>query len=76
MTSVELTAESLSSCDCVAIAKDHDGFDYEFSHQNVSLIGDSCGRYRDSSKKVWSTLILGPIKVFLSDFVPVVLTPA
>lgn len=52
MTSIELTAESLSSYDCVVIATDHGAFDYELVHKHACLIVDSRGRYRDSSKKV------------------------
>ena len=52
MASVELTAETLASYDCVVVATDHDAFDYELVYEHASLIVDSRGRYRDSTEKV------------------------
>lgn len=45
LSSVPLTAESLSSYDCVLLATDHDRFDYELIHANAHLIVDSRGKY-------------------------------
>ena len=45
LTSIQLTAESLSSFDCVLLATDHDKFDYELIKENAKLIVDSRGRY-------------------------------
>lgn len=46
LSSVALTAESLSSFDAVVLATDHDRFDYELIRQHARLIVDSRGRYR------------------------------
>ena len=45
LTSIQLTAESLSSFDCVLLATDHDKFDYELIKESAKLIVDSRGRY-------------------------------
>lgn len=45
LTSVDLSAESLRSFDCILIACDHDRFDYDFVREHASLIIDTRGRY-------------------------------
>lgn len=45
LTSVALTADSLSQYDCVLLATDHDGFDYEMIKEHAKLIIDCRGRY-------------------------------
>jgi UDP-N-acetyl-D-glucosamine dehydrogenase len=46
LLSVELSADTLAGYDCVVLATDHDGFDYDLIRQHASLIVDSRGRYR------------------------------
>ena len=48
LSSVELTAESIASYDCVVLLTDHDAFDYELVIENARLLVDSRGRYRES----------------------------
>lgn len=45
LSSVEISAKSLASFDCVLIATDHDRFDYELIREHAPLIIDSRGRY-------------------------------
>ena len=52
LTSVELTAESLSSYDCVIIGTHHDAFDYEFILAHADLIVDTRGVYRGKENNV------------------------
>ena len=47
LTSITLTAETISSYDAVILATDHDSFDYDLIRSNAKLIVDSRGRYRD-----------------------------
>ncbi len=46
LTSVALTAKSLADFDCVLLATDHDGFDYELIGKSAALLVDTRGRYR------------------------------
>lgn len=48
LDSVELTAQSLAQFDCVLLATDHDGFDYELIAKHAELIIDTRGRYKGS----------------------------
>ena len=41
LTSVELTPERLSACDCVLVATDHDAFDFDFIVAHAPLIVDT-----------------------------------
>ncbi len=43
LASVELTRECLSSADCVVIATDHSGYDYQHIVDNASLVFDTRG---------------------------------
>jgi len=52
LKSEDLTAENLSSYDCVIIATNHDDFDYEFIRQNAQLIIDTRGVYREPDQKI------------------------
>ena len=52
LESVPLTAENLAAYDCVVIATDHDGFDYELILEHASLVVDSRGRYREPHPNV------------------------
>jgi UDP-N-acetyl-D-glucosamine dehydrogenase len=45
LKSVDLTAETLKSFDCILIASDHDQFDYKLIGDHASLIVDTRGRY-------------------------------
>lgn len=46
LTSVDLSAESVSGFDCVLIATNHDAFDYDLIRTNSKLIVDTRGAYR------------------------------
>ncbi|MBK7162070.1 MAG: nucleotide sugar dehydrogenase [Sphingomonadales bacterium] len=48
LDSVDLTPESIADFDCILIATDHDGFDYEMIRDHASLVVDSRGRFRES----------------------------
>lgn len=52
LSSVELTAESLASYDCVLLATDHDKFDYAQILQHAQLIVDSRGKYLQPAANV------------------------
>jgi UDP-N-acetyl-D-glucosamine dehydrogenase len=52
LTSVQLTARSLSEYDCVLLATDHDKFDYDMIKQNAALIVDSRGYYLQPSDHI------------------------
>ena len=45
LSSIELTSEALSSCDCIIIAADHDLFDYKLIQEYAPLVVDTRGRY-------------------------------
>lgn len=47
LDSEPLTAETLAGFDCVLIATDHDGFDYDLIRAHAPLVVDTRGRYRD-----------------------------
>lgn len=51
LSSEEVTAELLESVDCVVVATDHDGFDYDLNGKHASLIVDIRGRYREAAEK-------------------------
>lgn len=48
LDSVDLTPESIADFDCILIATDHDGFDYEMIRDHAALVVDSRGRFRES----------------------------
>jgi UDP-N-acetyl-D-glucosamine dehydrogenase len=50
--SVELTAETLASYDCVLIATNHDQFDYALIRQHAKLIVDTRGVYPDTAAHI------------------------
>ncbi|SHE49334.1 UDP-N-acetyl-D-glucosamine dehydrogenase [Microbulbifer donghaiensis] len=52
MSSIELSAETLSEHDCVLIATDHDEFDYQLILKHAKLIIDTRGRYVGGEEKV------------------------
>lgn len=52
LTSVELTAETLKSYDCVLVATDHDEYDYAYILENAQLIVDTRGRYLEPASNV------------------------
>jgi UDP-N-acetyl-D-glucosamine dehydrogenase len=52
LASVYLTPASLSACDCVLIATDHDKFDFDLIRKHAKLIVDSRGRYSASSNHI------------------------
>lgn len=52
LSSVPLSAKSLSGYDCVLLSTDHDKFDYAMIKENAKLIVDSRGRYLESSTHI------------------------
>ena len=52
LQSVELNADSIASYDCIVIATDHDGFDYELLQQQARLIVDTRGRLPQGANNV------------------------
>lgn len=52
LSSVSLTPASLSACDCVLLATDHDKFDFDLIREHAKLIVDSRGRYLVASKHI------------------------
>ncbi len=46
LTSIELTAETLSAFDCILLATDHSVYDYDFIWQHAQLIIDTRNVYR------------------------------
>jgi UDP-N-acetyl-D-glucosamine dehydrogenase len=52
LSSIAVTKESLSACDCVLIATDHDKFDYELIQGHSKLIVDTRGRYRTAAEHI------------------------
>ena len=49
LSSIELSADSLSLFDVVILATDHDAFDYELIHAQSKLIIDTRGKFRPNS---------------------------
>jgi len=52
LSSISVTAETLSNYDCILLATDHDDFDYGLILKNASLIVDTRGRYLDPASNV------------------------
>ena len=52
LQSIELTADILAGYDCVVLATDHDGFDYELVGQHAKLVVDTRGRYRTRAENI------------------------
>lgn len=52
LTSVEMTPDNITSYDCVLIATDHDGFDYNRILQSSQLIVDTRGRLKDDNAHI------------------------
>jgi len=52
MKSIALTPESIASFDCVIVATDHEGFDYELIKRHASLIVDTRGVYQESADNI------------------------
>ena len=52
MKSVELTAQSIASYDCVLVATDHAKFDYDLVKAHAKLIVDSRGKYLDPAPNI------------------------
>lgn len=52
LSSVDLTAESLSQFDCVLLATDHDKFDYKMIKSSAKMIVDSRGRYLEPAANI------------------------
>lgn len=52
LSSVALTAETLSSYDAVVLATDHDAFDYDLILEKANVIIDTRGHYRGDHKNV------------------------
>jgi UDP-N-acetyl-D-glucosamine dehydrogenase len=49
LKSVELTAQSLKSYDCVVLTTDHDKFNYDLIIKNSNLVVDTRGKYREQT---------------------------
>lgn len=54
LRSVDLTPVSVAAADCIIVATDHDGFDYELIAQQARLIIDTRGRFRGRRPNVVS----------------------
>ncbi len=52
LASVELTADNLAAFDCVVLATNHDGFDYDHILDHAQLIVDTRGVYGRNLEKV------------------------
>lgn len=52
LSSIAITAKSISNYDCVLIATDHDGVDYGLIQKHAQLIVDSRGVYREHHENV------------------------
>ncbi|NMM38846.1 MAG: nucleotide sugar dehydrogenase [Glaciimonas sp.] len=52
LRSIELTAATLSSFNCVLLATDHNRFDYPFIKANSKLIVDCRGRYQEPAENI------------------------
>ncbi|MBU1306367.1 MAG: nucleotide sugar dehydrogenase [Alphaproteobacteria bacterium] len=52
LSSAELTPETIAGYDCILLATDHDGVDYELLVQHAQLIIDTRGRYRTPAANV------------------------
>jgi UDP-N-acetyl-D-glucosamine dehydrogenase len=52
LTSLELTADTLTTHDAVLLTTDHDAFDYDLIAEHARLIIDSRGRYRSPMEKL------------------------
>lgn len=54
MSSIDMTEQSLQDHDCVLLATDHDGFDYQLIEANAALIVDSRGRFQPDGKTIFA----------------------
>lgn len=52
LKSIPITAEALHTYDCVIIATDHDGFDYDLLKSTAKLIVDTRGVYKKPSENI------------------------
>lgn len=52
LSSVELTAESIASYDCVVLTTDHDKFDYPLIVKHAKFIVDTRGKIKEKSPKI------------------------
>lgn len=52
LTSVQITAESVASYDCILVATNHDAFDYDLIQKHARLIVDTRGVYLRSAENV------------------------
>ncbi|WDM64196.1 nucleotide sugar dehydrogenase [Stenotrophomonas forensis] len=52
LSSVDITADTLCSYDCVLLATDHDKFDYALIKQHASVLVDSRGRFLESADNI------------------------
>ena len=52
LKSVSLTEESIKSFDCVILATDHDGFDYELLADQAKLLLDTRGKFQHQNNVV------------------------
>lgn len=54
LSSVPLTEETVASYDCVVLATDHDGFDYEILARRAQIMVDTRGRLRDGRNIIFA----------------------
>lgn len=52
LSSVELTAETLSNQDAVVLVTNHDRFDYDLLKQHAPLLIDTRGVYREPADHI------------------------
>lgn len=52
MKSIPLTPKSIAAFDCVIVATDHDGFDYELIKRQAALIVDTRGVYEEPAGNI------------------------
>ena len=48
LKSIDLTSETIKNFDCILIATNHDGFDYDLIKQHAQLVVDSRGVYKET----------------------------
>jgi len=52
LRSIKISKNALSEYDCVLLATNHDGFDYETIKEHSKLIVDTRGHYREAHEKI------------------------
>ena len=52
LKSIVLTPETIASYDAVVLLTDHSDFDYEMIEKHASILVDTRGKYRNSSRQI------------------------